>query len=344
MTLAQFEDTYGAYSKTHKTSRGLNYRFIHVPATAAHGTTLLWLHGFPSSVYEWHYQIDYFHAKGYGIIAPDMLGYGGTDKPADAALYTRSAMARDIMDIVESLKLEKRPVAIAHDWGAALLGRIVDLYSEAFAAFAFFNVGYQPPSPMPFNLAAVLAWSKANLGTENIAYWEFFTKDDADKIIEQNFDSFTDLLHPTDIPKIWGEHIMVRGATEAFITQNKRVPRATYITDEEYDAMRKHLAGEGRGLRGPLNWYSAVVQGHNTTDDAELAKKGAKTVPQPVFYAACDGDVVGHPNFALGPLRALAKDLTVAEFLGAGHWVYLEHSDKLNQDLGKWLDEKVLAS
>lgn len=343
MTLTDFEATYRAHYKTHTTARGLKYRFVHVPATAPHGTTLLWLHGFPSSIYEWHYQLDYFRAKGYGLIAPDMLGYGETDKPADAALYTRSAMARDVMDIVESLDLAKKPVAIAHDWGAALLGRIVDLYNDRFAAFAFFNVGYVPPSPVPFNLEAALVFMKNTTGKEGLAYWEFFTKDGADKVIEQNFDSFLDLLHPADMLQVWGDVLMERGQTEAFVTQNKRVPRATYITDEEYEAMRAHLTGPGHGLRAPLNWYGANVFGHNNADDIALAAQPRTTVAHPVFYAACDQDAVCNPAHMLPGLRALTQNLTVAEFT-AGHWPYLEFPDRLNKELDAWLESKVLAS
>ncbi|EJD34802.1 alpha/beta-hydrolase [Auricularia subglabra TFB-10046 SS5] len=342
MTLAQFEDKYGGYYKTHTTSRGLQYRFLHVPASAPHGTTLLWLHGFPSSIYEWHYQLDHFHAKGFGLVAPDMLGYGGTDKPTDAAQYTRSAMARDVLDIVESLHLAKKPVAIAHDWGAGLLGRVVDLYADKFAAFAFFNVGYIPAMPVPFNLDAMLVYLKNTTGKEGLAYWEFFTKDSADKVIEQNFESFLDLLHPADNLQVWGDILMERGQTEAFIKENRRIPRAKYITDEEYEAMRGHLIGEGRGLCTPLNWYAANVYGHNDADDIALSKQPKTTASQPVFYAACDQDAVCHPARALPGMRDFAKDLTVGEFT-AGHWVYLEVPDKLNAELDKWIESKVLA-
>ncbi|EJD34801.1 alpha/beta-hydrolase [Auricularia subglabra TFB-10046 SS5] len=340
MTVAQFEDKYGAFYKTHTTSRGLKYRFLHVPAAAPHDTTLLWLHGFPSSIYEWRHQLDHFHAKGYGLVAPDMLGYGGTDKPTDAALYTHNAMARDVLDIIESLHPAKKPVAIAHDWGGALLGRIVDLYKDHFAAFAFFGVGYMPPNPAPFDLDAVLAYLKSTTGKEIFAYWDFMASDGADKVIEQNFESMLDLLHPADMPGVWGDVLMQRGQIEVFLTQHKRVPRATYITDEGFDAMRANLAG---GLRAPLNWYAATVRGHNNADDLSLATQPPTTVAQPVFYAACQRDPVSSPAVGLPSLRALAADLTVAEF-AAGHWVYLELPDALNAELDRWLESKVLTA
>ena len=63
--------------------------------------TVLFLHGFPSSSYDWRHQFDYFSSRGYGIIAPDLLGYGGTDKPADAKVYTLKTQASEIIDLLD---------------------------------------------------------------------------------------------------------------------------------------------------------------------------------------------------------------------------------------------------
>lgn len=52
-----FSQTYDVFYKTTRTSRGLMYRYLCVPGSNKDLPTLLWLHGFPSSVYDWHYQI-----------------------------------------------------------------------------------------------------------------------------------------------------------------------------------------------------------------------------------------------------------------------------------------------
>ena len=46
-----------------------------------------------------------------------MLGYGGTDKPADSASYIGRKIAEDLIDIVNNEKAES-VIAIGHDWYA----------------------------------------------------------------------------------------------------------------------------------------------------------------------------------------------------------------------------------
>lgn len=48
------------------------------------------------------------------MLAPDMLGYGGTDKPTDPAAYVPSLLTKDVIDILDAEKLDK-VVSIGHD-------------------------------------------------------------------------------------------------------------------------------------------------------------------------------------------------------------------------------------
>lgn len=96
------------------TSRGFTYHYFF---SAPNGSkpTLLFLHGFPSTSYDWRHQIAFFSAQGYGVIVPDMLGYGGTSKPQDVEMYKPSEIARDMVDILDAEGIDK-VVSISHDW------------------------------------------------------------------------------------------------------------------------------------------------------------------------------------------------------------------------------------
>lgn len=96
------------------TSRGLNYHYYFAAARDSK-PSLLFLHGFPSTSYDWRHQVAFFEAKGYGIVVPDLLGYGGTSKPDDAADYKASLVVKDVVDILDAEKIDK-VVSIAHDW------------------------------------------------------------------------------------------------------------------------------------------------------------------------------------------------------------------------------------
>ena len=95
-------------------SRGLNYHYYFVPAQDSKHT-LLFLHGFPNTSNDWRHQAVFFGAKGYGLIVPDMLGYGGTAKPANAEEYKASLIVKDVVDILDGEKIQK-VIVIGHDW------------------------------------------------------------------------------------------------------------------------------------------------------------------------------------------------------------------------------------
>lgn len=101
------------------TSRGLKYSYYFCPAQGTK-PTLLFLHGFPSTSYDWRQQVAFFQPKGYGIIVPDMLGYGGTDKPDALEAYTPSLMVKDIIDVLDAEKVDM-VVSVSHDWYSTTL-------------------------------------------------------------------------------------------------------------------------------------------------------------------------------------------------------------------------------
>ena len=101
-------------SKDVVTPRGLKYHYYSSPARDGK-RTILFCHGFPSSATDWLKIALHFKEHGYGIIIPDMLGYGGTDKPTDPALYTHSGMSQDLVSILDAEEVEK-VVAVGHDW------------------------------------------------------------------------------------------------------------------------------------------------------------------------------------------------------------------------------------
>jgi pimeloyl-ACP methyl ester carboxylesterase len=97
-----------------KIPSGRTYRYAFTKPCSAEKPYLLFLHGFPSSSFDWRHQIDYFAHHGYGIIAPDLLGYGGTDNPSDLASFSLKNMAYDIEELLECEGV-KAVFGIAHD-------------------------------------------------------------------------------------------------------------------------------------------------------------------------------------------------------------------------------------
>ena len=95
-------------------SRGYKYSYYLVHAQKGK-PYLLFCHGFPSTSRDWQDITPHFQSKGYGLVGPDLLGYGGTDKPADPAEYVSSKMCKDMVDILDAEGIQQ-VVVIGHDW------------------------------------------------------------------------------------------------------------------------------------------------------------------------------------------------------------------------------------
>lgn len=108
-------ELYPDISKSTTTSDGTTYAYIRIPAATPTNPTFLLLHGFPSSSFEWRHMVPRLREKGYGIIAPDLLGYGDTDKPVEVEAYSHKRMSDQIIEILEVEGL-KKVIGVGHDW------------------------------------------------------------------------------------------------------------------------------------------------------------------------------------------------------------------------------------
>jgi haloacetate dehalogenase len=86
---------------------------------AGEGPTVVLLHGFPETSFAWRFQIPVL-AKKFRVIAPDLRGYGETDKPA--AGYDKRNMALDTLSLLDKLNLGKVAL-VGHDRGARVATR-----------------------------------------------------------------------------------------------------------------------------------------------------------------------------------------------------------------------------
>ena len=103
------------------TSRGFKYHYYrHSVQGGSSKPVVLLLHGFPNSSHDWRKVVPAFERRGYDLIVPDMLGYGGTDKPTDTEAYKMSGLCRDVVDILDAEGAEK-VVVIGHDWCVLML-------------------------------------------------------------------------------------------------------------------------------------------------------------------------------------------------------------------------------
>lgn len=79
----------------------------------------LCLHGQPAWSYLYRKMIPVFTAAGHRVIAPDLLGFGRSDKPVDEAVYTFHFHRNMLCALIERLDL-RHITLVCQDWGGIL--------------------------------------------------------------------------------------------------------------------------------------------------------------------------------------------------------------------------------
>jgi pimeloyl-ACP methyl ester carboxylesterase len=97
---------------------------LHI-AEAGTGPLVLLLHGFPQFWWAWRNQLEALAAAGFHAVAPDLRGYGASDKPPRG--YDAPTLAADVAGIVRALG-ERDAVIVGHDWGGQLAWSVAALH------------------------------------------------------------------------------------------------------------------------------------------------------------------------------------------------------------------------
>ena len=79
-----------------------------------HGAPVILLHGWPDSSHVWRHQIPWLESNGFRAIAPDMRGFGRSDRPQDVAAYRLTNAVADVVGVLDGLNIDAAHV-VGHD-------------------------------------------------------------------------------------------------------------------------------------------------------------------------------------------------------------------------------------
>ena len=123
---------------------------------------ILMLHGEPTWSYLYRKMIPVFVRAGFRAVAPDLVGFGRSDKPVDPRSYTYARHVGWMRALIESLDLSDITL-VAQDWGSLIGLRLAAEHEHRFARIVVAN-GFLPtadrPAPRAFRLWRAFArWS-----------------------------------------------------------------------------------------------------------------------------------------------------------------------------------------
>jgi pimeloyl-ACP methyl ester carboxylesterase len=101
------------------------------------GAPVLLLHGEPTWSFLWRNVIPQLPGR---VVAPDLIGFGLSDKPEDVAWYSYDRHVRSIAHLVETLDL-REVTLVVHDWGGPIGLRLAVEQPHRVARIAILNTG-----------------------------------------------------------------------------------------------------------------------------------------------------------------------------------------------------------
>ena len=257
------------------------------------GFPVLLCHGFPELWYSWRHQIPALAEAGLRAIAPDLRGYGGSDKPEAVEEYDIQHLVGDLVGLLDTLDIEKA-VFVGHDWASIVVWSVAVMHPERVERVVSLNVPYRgrcvgfPPTNVLKQMG------------NSVAYVLFFQEPG---LAEAHFSS--------DLPAALRRMYDGVAADPAF------------LSSDEFQVYLE--AFSGGGMSGPLNYYRNIDRNWETTQD--LADR---TIECPCLVVVTDKDPVLRPEFAEGIERWLPH-LRKEIIRDCGHWTQQEKPDELNR-------------
>jgi haloalkane dehalogenase len=112
------------------------------------GAPVLLLHGEPTSSFLWRNVVPPLVAAGHRAVAPDLIGFGRSDKPADSGWYSYDRHVASVERLVEVLGLRGMTLVV-HDWGGPIGLRFAVEHEELVDRLVILDTGIgggRPPS------------------------------------------------------------------------------------------------------------------------------------------------------------------------------------------------------
>jgi haloalkane dehalogenase len=138
---------------------GTDLRIHYVDEGPRDAAPILLMHGEPSWSYLYRKFVPDLVARGHRVIAPDLIGFGKSDKPAARTDYTYERHVAWMSDWLTALDLTEITL-FCQDWGGLIGLRLVAAFPDRFARLVVSNTGLPVGTGSSEGFDAWLAFSQ----------------------------------------------------------------------------------------------------------------------------------------------------------------------------------------
>lgn len=293
------------------------------------GPLVLLCHGFPESWYSWRQQISALAGAGFHAVAPDMRGYGKSDRPVAIDQYTIFHLVGDLIGVLDALDA-KSAVVVGHDVGASVAWQAAQMRPDRVRAVVGLSV--------PFRPRAKVRPTTAMPRTADAEFYMLYFQEPG--VAEAEFErdirvSVRTVLYSAsgDAPRRdWGGAgadvvgmVSRQGGFLSGMVNPASLPR--WLSAADIDIYAAEFARTG--FRGGLNWYRNIDRNWEL-----LAPFAGARVTIPALYIAGDRDLVvafrGMDRLLPNLANFVPRLRQTIMLPGCGHWTQQERASEVN--------------
>lgn len=284
-----------SWSETYVEANGIRFHCV----TQGEGDLVILLHGFPEFWYSWRHQIP-FLARRFKVVAPDMRGYGETDKPESIESYDASNLTADVAGLIDAFGYEKAHV-VGHDWGGVVAWLFAVAHPDKLDRLAVLN------APHP----AVFAKNVTRNPRQMLRSWYmlFFQVPGVPEAALKAFDCFA----------------LKRSFTSWAIDKSA-------FSDEDLARLAEAACRPG-ALTGGMNYYRAMLRNGRLLEQGKHFPKIKS--PTLLIWAEQDRALGKELTFGLDPY--FEEGIEIEYIPNCSHWVQQEQPLLVNQFLDEFL-------
>jgi pimeloyl-ACP methyl ester carboxylesterase len=271
-----------------------------------HGTgdkLALLLHGFPECAYSYRFQIPLLLELGYRVWAPNLRGYGRSDKPRGRRAYALDRLEEDVTCLIDASGA-RSVLLVGHDWGGAVAWSYATYGARPIDALVTLNC----PHPYCFqrNLRNPAQLRRSWYMFLNLLPWL------PERLLSTN------------------DHSYLLAALRSWPVHKQNFAR------QDLDVYRANAAQPG-ALTAMLNYYRAMFYA-----PLMYARRGLRKVRAPTLMIWGERDRALGRELIDGT-EQYVEDLSVRLIPDASHWVQQDTPEKVNALLEHWLIQRSAA-
>ncbi|MHB8571955.1 MAG: alpha/beta fold hydrolase [Candidatus Dormibacteria bacterium] len=253
------------------------------------GPVMLCVHGFPEGWFSWRHLMSAM-SRTHRVVAPDMRGYGESDKPDAVSAYQVPVVVEDLVQLVAAVSPGRPVTLVGHDWGSVAAWVLAITRPDLVERLVILN------GPHPALLARELATSEAQRAASR--YIDVFRTPVAEELLTRD-----------------GNAALVRAVFDAAATPDafSAAERAEYMEAWSTPGV----------ITGGLNWYRAMEPWPPSYTPEQKPEDSGLIVRVPTLVIWGEDDVALLPG-CLDGLDQWVPGVTVRRVPRATHWIMHE--------------------